>query len=119
MGYYARGNKLLNGYYLLPNLKIERFFKDIKYRNNSCIGKFPNNKFNEFVTNCFNKPNKINLHNLYKYVLKDRNFDINNFIFKEEFLRDHRYLIETHLAQKKQIKLLKYNLIKSNVKRLY
>ncbi len=68
-----------NGYYLIPELKIERFFKDKHYRDNYQIGTFPNNKFNELVIACFNKPNKTNLKNLYEYVLKDGQFTINNF----------------------------------------
>ncbi len=69
----------INGYHLLPELKIERFFKDKQYRDNYQIGNFPNNQFNQLVINCFNKPNKINLNKLYEYVLKDGQFNINNF----------------------------------------
>ena len=68
-----------HGYHLLPELKIEKFFKDKKYRQRYNLINFPNNKFNQLVINCFDKPNKINLNKLYVYVIKDGAFDINNF----------------------------------------
>ena len=73
-----------NGYVILPDLKIERFFKDKEYRQKYNIGKFPHNKFNKLVLNCFDKPNKNNLKNLYEFVIKNGNFDINNFKLRNE-----------------------------------
>lgn len=68
-----------NGYYIVPDLKIERFFKDKKYREKYNFGDFPNNKFNKLVINCFDDINPNNLKNLYEFVIQDGNFDINNF----------------------------------------
>lgn len=73
-----------NGYNILPEQKIERFFKDQEYRQKYNIGKFPNNKFNELVINCFDNPNYQNLEELYKYVIEDGKFDINNFVLRKE-----------------------------------
>ena len=67
-----------NGYNKLPNLKIERFFKDKEYLKKYNI-KLPNNKFNKLVINCFDKENQNNLKQLYDYVINDGKFDINNF----------------------------------------
>ena len=71
-----------NDYLLLPPQKIERIFKDEEYRNKYKIYKFPNNKFNELVINCFDNPNENNIDILYNYVMKDVNFNINNFQLK-------------------------------------
>jgi predicted nucleotidyltransferase len=68
-----------NDYLILPPHKIERFFKDPLYRKKYNINKFPNNKFNKLVINCFDHPNKNNLDKLYKYVIKDGKFNINNY----------------------------------------
>ena len=68
-----------HGYPLLPELKLEKIFKDDKYRQKYNLNHFPNNKFNKLVINCFNKPNKVNLNKLYEFVIKDGKFDINNF----------------------------------------
>ena len=73
-----------NDYFILPENKIERFFKDPLYRQKYNINKFPNNKFNKLVINCFNKPNKNNLDKLYNYVIKDGKFNINNFKIKND-----------------------------------
>ena len=73
-----------NGYHLLPELKIEKFFKDKIYRQKYNINHFPNNKFNKLVINCFDKPNKINLNKLYEYVIKNGQFNINNFKIRNE-----------------------------------
>lgn len=67
-----------NGYNKLPNLKIERFFKDKEYLKKYNI-KLPNNKFNKLVINCFDDENQNNLKQLYDYVINDGKFDINNF----------------------------------------
>ncbi len=66
-------------YHILPEHKIERFFKDPQYREKYNIHKFPNNKFNKLVINCFDKPNHNNLNKLYNHVIKDGKFNINNF----------------------------------------
>ena len=71
-----------NDYWILPECKIERFFKDPLYRKKYNINRFPNNKFNKLVINCFDYPNKNNLDKLYKYVIKDGKFNINNFVLK-------------------------------------
>lgn len=71
-----------NNYCLLPELKIEKFFKNPDYRKKYNIAPFPNNEFNKLVINCFDKPNKKNLKRLYDFVIKDGNFDINNFKLK-------------------------------------
>ena len=68
-----------NDYFILPPHKIERFFKDPLYRKKYNINKFPNNKFNKLVIECFDHPNKNNLDKLYKYVIKDGKFNINNY----------------------------------------
>ena len=71
-------------YCILPEHKIERFFKDKEYRYRYNINKFPDNEFNKLVINCFDKPNKNNLEKLYWFVINDGNFDINNFELKSE-----------------------------------
>ena len=68
-----------NDYYLLPPQKIERIFIDKQYRDKYKLNKFPNNIFNKLVINCFNEPNPNNIDKLYNYVMKDGNFNINNF----------------------------------------
>ena len=68
-----------NNYYILPENKLERFFKDKEYRDKYNIDRFPDNEFNILVINCFDKPNRDNLDKLYKYVIKDGKFNINNF----------------------------------------
>lgn len=73
-----------NGYAMLPEQKIERFFKDKEYREKYNIGKFPNNNFNKLVINCFDEPCKKNLKILYDFVIEDGKFDINNFELKDE-----------------------------------
>lgn len=72
-----------NDYFILPETKLERFFKDEEYRKRYNV-KFPNNEFNILVINCFNKPNRDNLDKLYKFVIEDGKFDINNFELKEK-----------------------------------
>lgn len=72
-----------NDYLILPENKLERFFKDPLYRKKYNIKKFPNNRFNKLVINCFNKPNKNNLDKLYNYVIKDGKFNINKFEIKD------------------------------------
>ena len=73
-----------NDYFILPVNKLERFFKDKKYREKYNINKFPNNEFNILVINCFDNPNKRNLKLLYEFVIKDGNFDINNFVLRSD-----------------------------------
>ncbi|MBQ4031205.1 MAG: nucleotidyltransferase domain-containing protein [Bacilli bacterium] len=73
-----------NDYLILPENKIERFFKDPVYRKKYNVLKFPKNKFNKLVIKCFDYPNRNNLDNLYKYVIKDGKFNINNFKIKEQ-----------------------------------
>lgn len=73
-----------NGYCALPEQKIEKFFKDAKYREKYDIGKFPNNEFNNLVIKCFDYPNKQNLQALYNFVIEDGKFDINNFALRSE-----------------------------------
>jgi hypothetical protein len=68
-----------NDYLLLPPQKIERVFKDEEYRKKYKINKFPNNKFNKLVINCLDNPNEENIDIIYKYVMQDGNFNINNF----------------------------------------
>lgn len=76
-----------NGYNVLPEQKIERFFKDKEYRAKYNIGNFPNNEFNDLVIKCFDIPAKHNLKALYDFVIEDGKFDINNFILKSELER--------------------------------
>ena len=71
-------------YFILPENKIERFFRDKKYREKYNINKFPDNEFNILVINCFENVNKKNLKKLYEFVIKDGNFDINNFVLKSD-----------------------------------
>ena len=73
-----------NDYYLLPPQKIERVFKDEEYRNRYKINKFPNNIFNKLVINCFDNPNDNNIDILYKYVMEDGKFNINNYKYKNK-----------------------------------
>lgn len=73
-----------NDYNIPPELKVERFFKDDEYRKKYNIKRFPNNKFNKLVIKCFDNENKDNLNKLYEYVIKDGNFDINNFVLRNE-----------------------------------
>ena len=73
-----------NGYCLLPEQKIEKFFKDEKYRARYDIGDFPNNEFNDLVINCFDNPNPDNLYKLYNFVIEDGKFDIQNFKIRNE-----------------------------------
>lgn len=73
-----------NGYCLLPEQKIEKFFKDDKYRANYDIGDFPNNEFNHLVIKCFDYPNRHNLQNLYNFVIADGQFDIQNFALRNQ-----------------------------------
>ena len=76
-----------NDYYLLPPQKIERVFKDIEYRNKYKLNKFPNNIFNKLVIKCFDEPNEDNIEKLYNYVIKDGNFNINNYKLKNKIER--------------------------------
>lgn len=73
-----------NGYCLLPEQKIEKFFKDEKYRARYDIGDFPNNEFNHLVIKCFDYPNPDNLYKLYNFVIEDGKFDIQNFKIRNE-----------------------------------
>ena len=73
-----------NGYCILPDQKIERFFKDIEYREKYNIGEFPDCEFNVYVIKCFDNPCKENLKDLYDYVLEDGLFDINNFVIRSK-----------------------------------
>ncbi len=73
-----------NGYCILPEQKIEKFFKDDKYRANYDIGDFPNNEFNHLVIKCFDYPNRHNLQNLYDFVIADGQFDIQNFALRNQ-----------------------------------
>lgn len=73
-----------NGYCILPEEKIEKFFKDDKYRANYDIGDFPNNEFNHLVIKCFDYPNRHNLQNLYNFVIADGQFDIQNFALRNQ-----------------------------------
>lgn len=73
-----------NDYQILPELNLERFFKDTEYRRKHNFRNFPDNEFNLLVINCFDKPSKINLRKLYEYVIQDGNFDINNFELKNK-----------------------------------
>ncbi len=73
-----------NGYCILPEQKIEKFFKDDKYRANYDIGDFPNNEFNHLVIKCFDYPNRHNLQNLHDFVIADGQFDIQNFALRNQ-----------------------------------
>ena len=73
-----------NDYLLLPPQKVERVFKDQEYREKYKIKKFPNNKFNELVINCFDNPQEENLDILYEFVMKDGNFKIEEFILRSK-----------------------------------
>lgn len=73
-----------NGYCVLPEQKIEKFFKNAEYREKYDIGNFPNNKFNDLVINCFDNPNRYNLQRLYNFVIEDGKFDINNFALRNK-----------------------------------
>ncbi len=73
-----------NNYCILPEHKIERFFKDEEYRHKYNIGNFPNNKFNKLVIKCFDNICYNNLKELYDYVIKDGKFNINNFNLKNK-----------------------------------
>ena len=73
-----------NGYCILPEQKIERFFKDEAYRAKYDIGNFPNNEFNDLVIKCFNVPAKHNLKALYDFVIEDGKFDIYNFVLRQK-----------------------------------
>lgn len=73
-----------NGYCILPEQKIEKFFKDAKYREQYDIGAFPDNEFNGLVIKCFDYPNRHNLQALYNFVIEDGKFDINNFVYKSK-----------------------------------
>ena len=75
-----------NNYFILPENKIERFFKDKDYCKKYNI-KLPNNEFNILVINCFNKPNKDNLDRLYRFVIEDGKFNINDFKIYEKIIR--------------------------------
>ena len=75
-----------NNYYILPENKIERFFKDEDYCKKYNI-KLPNNEFNILVINCFNKPNRDNLDRLYRFVIEDGKFNINDFKIYEKIIR--------------------------------
>ncbi len=76
-----------NGYSILPEQKIERFFKDEEYRARYNIGYFPNNEFNRLVIACFDRPHRYNLKALYDYVIEDGKFDINNFVLRSELIK--------------------------------
>ncbi len=76
-----------NGYCILPEQKIERFFKDPEYRARYNIGNFPNNEFNQLVIKCFDMPGRHNLKALYDFVIEDGKFDINNFAFKNALIK--------------------------------
>ena len=71
-----------NGYCILPEQKIERFFKDEDYRARYDIGAFPDNEFNQLVIKCFDIPGRHNLKALYDFVIEDGKFDINNFVYR-------------------------------------
>ena len=73
-----------NDYLLLPPQKIERVFKDEEYRYKYRINKFPNNIFNKLVINCFDNPIEDNLDKLYKYVMRDGKFKIEEFILRSK-----------------------------------
>jgi predicted nucleotidyltransferase len=73
-----------NGYCILPEQKIEKFFKDAEYRAKYDIGKFPDNEFNHLVIKCFDYPNRHNLQALYNFVIEDGKFDINNFVLRNK-----------------------------------
>ena len=73
-----------NDYLLLPPQKIERVFKDEEYRHKYRINKFPNNIFNKLVINCFDNPIEDNLDKLYKYVMRDGKFKIEEFILRSK-----------------------------------
>ena len=64
--------------------KIERVFKDEEYRHKYRINKFPNNIFNKLVINCFDNPIEDNLDKLYKYVMRDGKFKIEEFILRSK-----------------------------------
>ncbi len=72
-----------HGYQIGPMIKIEKVFKDQEYRKKYNLVKFPHNKFNKLVIECFDNKNKDNLKNLYNYVMKN-NFNINNYKHKEK-----------------------------------
>ena len=86
--YLVEAYLIHNGYLILPEAKIERFFKDEEYRVKYNIGNFPNNEFNILVINCFDNPNKDNLEKLYNYVINDGKFDINNFVLRKELKKE-------------------------------
>lgn len=73
-----------NGYCMLPEQKIEKFFKDAEYRAKYDIGEFPDSDFNHLVIKCFDYPNRHNLQELYNYVIEDGKFDINNFVLRNK-----------------------------------
>ena len=73
-----------NGYCILPEQKIEKFFKDIEFRKKYNIREFPDNEFNSLVIKCFDYPNAHNLQELYNFVIEDGKFDINNFELREK-----------------------------------
>lgn len=73
-----------NGYCILPEQKIEKFFKNPEYREKYDIGEFPDNEFNNLVIKCFDHPNKHNLEALYNFVIEDGKFDINNFVLRNK-----------------------------------
>lgn len=73
-----------NGYCIIPEQKIEKFFKDAEYRARYDIGKFPDNEFNHLVIKCFDYPNRHNLQALYNFVIEDGKFDINNFVLRNK-----------------------------------
>ena len=73
-----------NGYCILPEQKIEKFFKDAEYRAKYDIGNFPDNEFNHLVIKCFDYPNRHNLQALYNFVIEDGKFDINNFVLRNK-----------------------------------
>lgn len=73
-----------NNYNMIPILKAEKIVKDLEYQRKYNIGKLPNNDFNNLLINCFNKIDEKNLKKLYDFVIKDGNFDINNFKNREK-----------------------------------
>lgn len=75
---------LNNGYLLGPMNKIEKVFKNKEYRERYQLNPFPENEFNELVINCFDEPNADNLRILYNFVLKDGNFNINNYCLRNK-----------------------------------
>ena len=102
-----------NDYLLLPPQKIERVFKDEEYRYKYRINKFPNNIFNKLVINCFDNPIEDNLDKLYKYVMRDGKFKIEEFILRSKIQIGYNILYLMNLMKfnlKRKMKNIEMNM---------